>query len=90
MRRKLTAEERQQRKKARDKIVQVCNAHKMRSRMHPYHYPTLYGPRDIERAVFYARQHMLIDGVTMRQAGYQVRAVKPGRPTVLKRLLGER
>jgi hypothetical protein len=89
MKQKLTDEQREARTNARWKIIQEANRHKMRSRMHPYHYPTLFGMKNLNRAVFYVRQHLVVSGKLLQDAGFRPRALKPGKPGVLKKMLGE-
>lgn len=48
-----------ERKAARDAIIQAANNHKLRNRFFFMHRPTLYNQRQLQRAVFYCRQHEL-------------------------------
>ena len=90
MRHKLTPEQRETRIQARWKIVQKANEHIMKVHAHSLYIPKLLELRHIQRAVHICRQAMIIDGKTLMEAGFQPHAAKPGKPTVLKRLLGEK
>jgi hypothetical protein len=83
-----TPDEHEAKMKARWKIIQICNLHKVKSRFALHHRPTLYGMKQVERAVFYGRQHMILPGKLLIEAGFAARAAKPNKPRVLKKLLG--
>lgn len=74
---------------ARWKIVQVANSHIMSVHKDSSYIPQLLTIKHIQRAVHVCRQAMLVDGKTLMEAGFKPVHVKPGKPTVLKRLLGE-
>jgi hypothetical protein len=42
----------------------------------------------IERAVFYGRQHMILPGKLLIEAGFTPRAARPNKPRILKKLMG--
>lgn len=90
MKHKMTAKEQLDRSEARWEIIQEANKHKMRSRMHPWHHPLLYGMKNIHRAVFYSRQHMIVSPDLLRRAGFTPKALRPNKPAVLDRLLGRK
>lgn len=79
-RHKLTPEARADRNKARWKIIQEVNRHKMRDRQHPYHTPVLYGMNNIQRAVHHARQFMLVSPQLLMEAGFKAKALRPMAP----------
>lgn len=91
MKTKLTQEERDKRLDARWEIIRTANRHIMYLHRHnPNYYPMMMGIRNINRAVKICRHHMLISGKTLIEAGFKPHTAKPGKPTVLKKLLGER
>jgi hypothetical protein len=52
----------------------------------------MLGIKNINEAVFCVKQAMLVDGKTLMEAGFKPVVVKAGhsKPTVLKRLLGQK
>lgn len=55
------------RKAARWQIIQAANRHKLRVRRGP----RLFGMRQLQQAVFMARQHRLVDARTLDAAGFR-------------------
>lgn len=90
VRNKLSQEEKDKRLDARWKIIRTANNHRMNVHADNPYIPKLLGMKNINEAVFCVRQGMLIDGKTLMQAGFKAHAAKPGKPTILKRLIGER
>jgi hypothetical protein len=52
---------------ARWRIIQAANRHKLRVRRQP----RMFGMRQIQQAVFMARQHRLVDTATLDLAGFR-------------------
>jgi len=75
---------------ARWKIVQKANEHIMNTHKNSIYVPTMIGMRNLQRAVNIVRQGMLVSGTLLMEAGFKPHAAKPGKPTVIKRLLGEK
>jgi hypothetical protein len=88
----LTSAEREKRVTARWKIIQVANNHRMITHANNPYIPKMLGIKNINEAVFCVRQAMLVDGKTLMEAGFKPVVVKAGhsKPTVLKRLLGQK
>lgn len=61
---------------ARDKIIQAVNLFKLKYwSQHTGYQAKLIGPKQIQWAVFIARQRNLVDADTLKAAGFNAKAV---------------